>query len=390
MTATQSKSRPCKILSPVYPNRPKNRHSTQPALRVPVLSQPHQRIVPISTGAARSLCEMRSGETRSLPIMSPSPVSLSLLPLPVLSQPPPIVVLQTGDVRAFARCGAEKPTSLPNPLPSPATSFALAVACSLSTPPPSVISTGDGSRFAREAEWRNPLLYRSPLPAQYVFCFCRCLFSLNPTKNRHFDRSSSRFCEMRSGETRFSTHTVSQPTKLLLLPLPVLSQPHQRIVISTGAARAFCEMRSGETRFSTHTVSQPDTLLLLPLPVLSQPHQRIVISTGAARAFASMRSGETRFSTHTVSRPIRRCFLARLYIVTVLSAAEETRTDAHPQKINPKNLPIFRPPKTNRPQAILTTPPTISSPQITITLRLKIPKTPCKNAPSPQQKISRH
>src|SRR6266567_3102726 len=40
-------------------------------------------------------------------------------------------------------------------------------------------------------------------------------------KNRHFDRSCSRFCEQRSGEIRFSTQTLTQPKRLcLLLPTP--------------------------------------------------------------------------------------------------------------------------------------------------------------------------
>ena len=41
---------------------------------------------------------------------------------------------------------------------------------------------------------------------------CRCRSSSTQTKNRHFDRSCSRFCEQRSGEIRFSTTTRSRPT----------------------------------------------------------------------------------------------------------------------------------------------------------------------------------
>jgi hypothetical protein len=39
----------------------------------------------------------------------------------------------------------------------------------------------------------------------------------------------------------------------LSLPLP----PHPNPVISTEAVCAFCKLRSGETRFSTHTLPQP-------------------------------------------------------------------------------------------------------------------------------------
>jgi hypothetical protein len=37
----------------------------------------------------------------------------------------------------------------------------------------------------------------------------RCFFSPPKPKNRHFDRSCSRFCEQRSGEIRFSTSIAS-------------------------------------------------------------------------------------------------------------------------------------------------------------------------------------
>jgi hypothetical protein len=41
---------------------------------------------------------------------------------------------------------------------------------------------------------------------------CRCRSSSTQTKNRHFDRSCSRFCEQRSGEIRFSTTLSPLPT----------------------------------------------------------------------------------------------------------------------------------------------------------------------------------
>jgi hypothetical protein len=45
----------------------------------------------------------------------------------------------------------------------------------------------------------------------------------HPSPSRHFDRSCSRFCEQRSGETRFSTSTASRPRlQLLLLSLLLL------------------------------------------------------------------------------------------------------------------------------------------------------------------------
>jgi len=50
-------------------------------------------------------------------------------------------------------------------------------------------------------------------------------FLSHPPKHRHFDRSGSRFCELRSGETRFSTHTaVFAFARYSLLPV-FLSSP---------------------------------------------------------------------------------------------------------------------------------------------------------------------
>jgi hypothetical protein len=51
------------------------------------------------------------------------------------------------------------------------------------------------------------------------------------SKNRHFDRSCSRFCEQRSGEIRFSTHTFAKPTSA---HLPVSSH---RALCDGGTAR---------------------------------------------------------------------------------------------------------------------------------------------------------
>src|SRR5260370_25193466 len=49
----------------------------------------------------------------------------------------------------------------------------------------------------------------------------------NPHRNRHFDRSSSHLFELRSGETRFSTHTASEPNRRFCLsPLPYLPVKH--------------------------------------------------------------------------------------------------------------------------------------------------------------------
>src|SRR6266851_5051772 len=62
------------------------------------------------------------------------------------------------------------------------------------------------------ADRQIPLAVQTYSPANSCFCLCccRCLFFL-VQRNRHFDRRCSRFCEHRSGETRFSTHTTSQP-----------------------------------------------------------------------------------------------------------------------------------------------------------------------------------
>jgi len=63
------------------------------------------------------------------------------------------------------------------------------------TPPGSVISTEAAHAFVGHA-------VESPR-----FRLCFCLFSSTHSRSRHFDRSCSRFCEQRSGEIRFSTHT---------------------------------------------------------------------------------------------------------------------------------------------------------------------------------------
>jgi hypothetical protein len=94
------------------------------------------------------------------------------------------------------------------------------------------------------------------------------LFSFIHQKNRHFDRSSSRFCELRSGETRFSTSNLSWPMLLLLfLLLPLFLLCSFYVVILSAAKNP---------RIS----SLPS---FLPLPVLLT-HQTNVISTEAKRS----------------------------------------------------------------------------------------------------------
>jgi hypothetical protein len=71
------------------------------------------------------------------------------------------------------------------------------------------------------------------------------LFLLLFVLRRHSDPERSRMGKnSRISEGSVATRVPFSPT-------------HPNIVISTGAAQALRELRSGETRFSTHTVSQP-------------------------------------------------------------------------------------------------------------------------------------
>jgi hypothetical protein len=54
------------------------------------------------------------------------------------------------------------------------------------------------------AQWRGPRI-------SHLLLLLPVLFHLT-LKTRHFDRSCSRFCEQRSGETCFSTHTFLYPS----------------------------------------------------------------------------------------------------------------------------------------------------------------------------------
>jgi hypothetical protein len=58
------------------------------------------------------------------------------------------------------------------------------------------------------AQWRDPRISFCRLP---LFLPLPLQLSLPSSPPRHFDRSCSRFCEQRSGETRFSTLALGAP-----------------------------------------------------------------------------------------------------------------------------------------------------------------------------------
>jgi hypothetical protein len=54
------------------------------------------------------------------------------------------------------------------------------------------------------------LLFLFVIPEDLLFVFAVASFLSPNPKSCHFDRSSSRLCELRSGETRFSAQASSQ------------------------------------------------------------------------------------------------------------------------------------------------------------------------------------
>ncbi len=164
----------------------------------------------ISTGDAHAFVSIGAEKPASLPTPPPSqepPLPLQLLVLRRHSERSeesphsegsaatrvpfslhPNIVISTGDAHAFVSIGAEKPASPPTPPPSQEPPLPLLL----------LVLRRHSERSEESPHFRGE---RSD-PSAF----------LPPPKHRHFDRRCSRFCEHRSGETRFSTHTASQPT----------------------------------------------------------------------------------------------------------------------------------------------------------------------------------
>jgi hypothetical protein len=81
-------------------------------------------------------------------------------------------------------------------------------------------------------------------------------------ETRHFDRSSSRLCERRSGEIRFSTSASSQALSAFAVacsPSPF----HKKPVISTEAAHAFVSCAAEKSAVLPLT-TEPRSLVKAP------------------------------------------------------------------------------------------------------------------------------
>jgi hypothetical protein len=107
-------------------------------------------------------------------------------------------------------------------------------------------------------------------------------------KNRHFDRSCSRFCEQRSGEIRFSTQTASQPLPRLChcgCRCGCLCLCFLVVIFATGGGSPFVFALALVVAFLV--VIPQGSAVALAVACSLDPNPKNVISTEAAHAFVS-------------------------------------------------------------------------------------------------------